>query len=177
MASPEPRVATPATINIGTAPDMRGELVFTGSPNIGPHLVITLPNVELAPSAAMNFIGDAYGLMELTGEVLADPVTGSFGTVQHPDGTIVAPNIVNYMVGTGVITWQGPGDTTPVDLGNCDLFEVTPTVERLPHWNHRTGIRKQDLNPVVQQGCTCRLTLDEFCAKNLQIALLGTLGP
>jgi hypothetical protein len=174
MASPEPTVASPVTITIGTAPDLRGQLVFTGSPNIGPHLIITLPNVELAPAAAMAFIGDTYGLMELTGEVLADPVTGSFGTVQHPDSTIVAPNITSYMVGTGVMTWKGPNDVSPVDLGNCDLFEITPTVERLPHWNHRTGMRKQDLNPVVQQQVTCRLTIDEFCAYNLRLALLGT---
>lgn len=168
---------TAEVINIGLAPEQRGSLVFTGSNTIGPNLIVTLPTVEFSPSAAIGFISDAYGLLELTGEVLADPATGSFGTVTHPDGSIVAPNILDYYVGTGVVTWQGPGDASPVDLGNIPLFEVTPTVERLPHWNHRVGIRRQDLNPVVQQACTCRLTMDEFCAHNLKIAFLGTMTP
>ncbi len=161
-------------INIGLQPEMRGALKFEGSNTIGPNLIVNLPTVELAPSAALGLIADVYGLMELTGEVLADE-TGSFGTITHPDGALVAPNILNYYVGTGIVSWQGPDDVDFVDLGNVDLFELTPTVERLPHWNHRVGIRRQDLNPVVQQLCTCRLTMDELCAKNLSIALLGTI--
>lgn len=172
-------MATSSIINIGLSPEVRGTLKFVGSNTIGPNLQVNLPVVEFAPSAAINFIADQYGLIELTGEVLADTTTGSFGTVTHPDGSIVAPNILNYYVGTGICSWQGVGDSSFTDLGNVDLFEVTPTIERLPHWNHRVGIRRQDLNPVVQQACTCRLTMDEFCAENLKMALLGTIttGP
>lgn len=177
MASPEPTVTTPATINIGLQPEVRGALKFMGSNTIGPQLQVNLPIVEFAPSAAINFIADAYGLIELTGEVLADVVTGSFGTIVHPDGSIVAPNILDYYVGTGIVSWQMTGGSTFVDLGNVNLFEVTPVVEKLPHWNHRHGIRRQDLNPVVQQSCTCRITMDEFCAANLQMAFLATIGP
>ena len=162
-------------VNIGLQPEMRGALKFEGSNTIGPNLIVDLPIVELAPSAALGLIADTYGLIELTGEVLADATTGSFGTVTHPDGALVAPNILNYYVGTGIVSWQGPGDVDFVDLGNVDLFEVTPAVERLPHWNHRVGIRRQDLNPVVQQTCTCRLTMDELCANNLKLALLATV--
>ena len=177
MASPTPAVTTPAIINIGLQPEFRGALKFMGSNTIGPQLQVNLPIVEFAPSAAINFISDAYGLIELTGEVLADVTTGSFGTVTHPDGSIVAPNILDYYVGTGIVSWQGAGDSTFVDLGNVNLFEVTPTVEKLPHWSHRYGIRRQDLNPVVQQACTCRLTMDEFTAQNLKMAFLATIGP
>jgi len=167
-----------ADINIGLEPNFQGALKFVGSNTIGPNVQINLPTVQLAPSAALNFIGDTYGLIELTGEVLADE-TGSFGTLTHPDGAVVAPNIENYYVGTGVVSWQGPGDSTFVDLGNVDLFEITPVVERLDHWNHRVGIRRKDFAPVVQQSCTCRLTMDEFCAANLKMALLATVvaGP
>jgi hypothetical protein len=166
---------TTQTINIGGQPEFRGELKFEGSNNIGPNLVIDLPNVSFAPTAAINFIGDAYGLLELTGEVLADPVTGLFGTITYPDDTITSPTVLGYYVGTGIVSWKGLTDVDFIDLGNVDVFEVTPAVERLPHWNHRVGIRRQDFNPVVQQTCTCRVTMDEFTAQNLKMAFLATV--
>ena len=132
-----------ATINIGTQPEQRGELVFTGANDIGPKLTITLPLVQLSPTAAHSFIGDTYGLLEMTGEVLAGS-DGSFGTVEHPDDAMVSPDIGLYYVGTGVITWK-PEPTTAVptpsarDVGNVNLFEFTQTVVQLDHWNHRAG--------------------------------------
>ena len=167
-------------INIGLDPEVRGELKFVATTMIGPLIAIDLPDVQFGPTGGLNFIGDAYGLIELTGEILADPSTGSFGTVTHPDGTIVAPNILSYYVGTGIVTWKAVGASTFTDLGNVDVFEVSPTVTRLDHWNHRVGgIRKKDFAPVVQQACTCRITMDEFNAANLQMAFLGTVtaGP
>jgi hypothetical protein len=166
-----------STLNIGTEPQKRGELVFTGANDIGPQLVITLPLVQFSPSAAHGFIGDAYGLLEMTGEVLADE-TGSFGTVLHPDDAATSPAVGNYYVGTGVVTWK-PEATTTVptptarDVGNVNLFEFTQTITSLDHWSHRTGIRTMDFRPVVQQQATVRMQMDEFTAENLRLAMLA----
>ncbi len=166
-----------STLNIGTAPQQRGTLIFTGANTIGPQLVITLPLVQFSPSGALNFIGDEYGLIEVTGEALADE-DGSFGTVVHPDDAAVSPDIGNYYVGTGVVTWT-PEPTTAVptptarDVGNVNVFEFTQEAELLDHWNHRGGVRYKDFRPVVQQSATVRLEMDEWTAENLRLAMMA----
>jgi len=166
-----------ATLNIGLQSQISGELVFTGTNDIGPKVVITLPKVQFGPSGALGFIQDEWGVIELEGDVLADEVTGSFGTLVHPDDAMVSPTTDAYYVGTGMITWKGEGDTTARDVGNVNVFTLTPAVERLDHWNHRVGgIRKKDFSPVVQQTLTVNMTMDEFTAKNLEMALLATVG-
>jgi hypothetical protein len=167
-----------ATLNIGTQPEKRGKLIFTGHTDIGPRLVITLPLVQIAPTNPLGFISDEYGLIELEGEALADG-TGSFGTVLHPDDAMVSPTVEAYYVGTGSVTWTPEATVaipTPVarDVGNVNVFEFQQNIEFLDHWNHRGGIRKKDFRPVVQQSATVRLTMDEFTAENLRIALMAT---
>jgi hypothetical protein len=165
------------TMDIGLQPDVNGELIFTGSNTYGPNVVITLPLVQFAPSAPVGFIGDEYALMELEGEVLADPATGSFGTLVHPDDALTSPSSLGYYVGAGVVTWKGEADATARDVGNVNVFEVNPTVERLDHWNRRVGIRRKDFAPVVQQSFTVRIVMDEFTYANLKMAMLAADGP
>ena len=159
------------TLNIGAQSQMRGSLKFTGANDIGPNIVMTLTLVQLAPATALNVIGDEYGIIEIEGEVLI--VAGSFGTVTHPDDTIVAPDINSYYVGTGVLEWQPEGATTFDKLGNCQSCEFTQTITRLDHWEHMTGIRSKDFAPVVQQAATVRMRLDEWNAYNLRLYFLS----
>lgn len=170
-----------STINIGVEPQKRGTLIFTGANSIGPQLVITLDLVQFSPGGPVAFIGDEYGLLELTGEALADE-TGSFGTVVHPDDTATSPDIGNYYVGTGVVTWTPEPSTavpTPTarDVGNVNEFEFTQEVELLDHWNRRGGTRFKDFRPVVQSSATVRLVMDEFTSENLKLAMMGATGP
>jgi hypothetical protein len=166
-----------STINIGTEPEKRGTLTFTGANDVGPNLVVTLTSVQIAPSAPTNFIGDEFGLLEVTGEVLADD-TGSFGTVEHPDDAQVSPDVLNYYIGTGIVTWT-PEPTTTVptptalDVGNVNVFEFNQAATPLDHWNHRGGVRKKDFRPIVEQSATVRMVMDEFTAANLKLALLA----
>lgn len=159
-----------ATINIGANPEVRGSLKFEGANDIGPQIVMTLSLVQLAPAAALSMIGDEYGIIEIDGEMLA--VSGSFGTVTHPDDTMISPTVEAYYVGTGLISWQPEGSSTFTPLGNCNQFEVTPQITRLDHWSHMTGIRSKDFSPIVAQAGTVRMRLDEFTAKNLAMFLL-----
>lgn len=166
-----------STINIGTQAQQRGELVFTGANDIGPKLVITLPLVQFMPSGSLNFISDEFGIIELTGEVLADE-DGSFGTAEHPDDTAAAPDIGNYYIGTGVVSWTPEATTevptpTPMDVGNVNVFEFTQAAEMLDHWNHRGAVRKKDFRPVTEQSATVRLEMDEWTAANLRLAMMS----
>jgi hypothetical protein len=165
-----------STINIGASPEVRGSLKFEGANDIGPQITMTLTLVQFAPAAAMQMIGDEYGIIELEGEVLLQ--SGSFGTVSHPDDALVSPDIHAYYVGTGVLSWQPEGATGFALLGNCNQFEFEPQVTRLDHWEHMTGIRSKDFSPIVQQAARCRLRLDEFTAYNLKMFMMdgATLG-
>jgi len=159
-----------ATINIGANPEIEGSLKFVGQTDIGPKIEMILTSVQFGPAAAINLIGDEYGLIELEGRVLL--VDGNFGTVTHPDDAMVSPNVLNYYVGTGVVSWQAADDTTFVELGNCNQFEFEQTVERLDDMQRMSGIRSMDYSPIVQQSATVRLQLDEWTAPNLRMYFL-----
>lgn len=69
-----------STNNILDLANLTGQLVFTGTNDVGPKKIMTLPNVILFPNAKIDLIGEQWGELELQGLVLGDPTTGSFGT-------------------------------------------------------------------------------------------------
>jgi len=159
-----------ATINIGANPEIEGTLKFVSDTDIGPKMEMTLTKVQFGPAAAINLIGDEYGIIELEGRVLL--VDGNFGTVTHPDDALASPTVSAYYVGTGIVSWQGAGDTTFAELGNCNQFEFEQTVERLDHMQRMAGIRSLDFSPIVQQSAIVRLQLDEWTVPNLRMYFL-----
>jgi hypothetical protein len=162
------------TLNIGSSPEMKGSLKFVGANTYGPQLTMELLNVQIGPAAAMNMIGDAYGIIELEGQVLIDPVSSSFGTITGLDDTAVMPSSSNYYIGTGVMSWKGGAAPSYSVMGNCESCEFEQQVQRLDHWEHMTGIRSKDFSPVVQQAARVRLRLDEWTAENLKLYFLST---
>src|SRR5690349_16285963 len=131
-----------ATIDILSTPQLTGELVFTGMNSVGPKLTVTLPRVQISPGKDLEFIEDKLGDINIKGEVLADPITGKFGTVDT-DGDEAAPSINNVYIGKGHLTFNG------VDLGNCTQFSVKADTKEIPRWNHRGdggGVKKKDAN-------------------------------
>jgi hypothetical protein len=66
-------------VNIFDENSIEGELLFTGTNEVGAQVDIHLLNVSFTPSSALNPISDEWGQIEITGEMLA--VNGSFGTV------------------------------------------------------------------------------------------------
>lgn len=70
------------TVNIMDQVDLRGQLVFIGANLVGPKKQITLPLVVLTPTGKLEFINAGqYGEIEILGQVLGNPNTGSFGTI------------------------------------------------------------------------------------------------
>lgn len=60
---------------------VHSKVKFRGTNTIGPNWEAIFPNVILTPAKAINMISEQWGAMELTGDVLADPSTGFFGTI------------------------------------------------------------------------------------------------
>ena len=167
-----PRVATPGTFNVFQADQLVSKVKFTGANSVGPSITIELTNVLLRAANPVAFIGDAWGELHLTGEVLADN-SGSFGTLTHPDTTLVSPLIAAYYLGKGVLSIQATGDVAYVDVGNVPTFEFVPAVTTLPHYSSRHGVRIKDLEIIHEKAATLNIIMDEFTYHNLKLVLMG----
>jgi len=84
----------PITVNVMDIGVVSGWLRMIGTNNVGDMKQVDLPSVTLAPSAGFQWISEAWGLLEITAEVLASAVTpgpggltmmtvGSFGVITN----------------------------------------------------------------------------------------------
>ena len=92
-----------------------------------------------------------------------------------------AHNVENYTIGKGILyagEWVGttPPAAIDTDLGNAPSAEVEPAVERLPHFSSRSGYRTKDKNPVIETMYTVNFELDEPCAYNMKLFLMGSMS-
>lgn len=86
-----------------------------------------------------------------------------------------SPNVENYYVGKGVVSFKKDGDDDFRDLGNVPEFEFTPTIENLEHFSSRQGVRTKDRTVVLEKSGTVRLVMEEWTAANLALAVLGEI--
>ena len=85
----------------------------------------------------------------------------------------VSPDVNNYHIGKGVVTFKEAGGSTFVDLGNAPSFVYTPTVEKVEHFSSREGVKTKDFTAITQVGATVKLTLDEITGQNLAMFALA----
>jgi hypothetical protein len=179
MGSPEPQVVTPGTFNVLAQNEIFAKVKFVGANVQGPQLTMELLHVMFRP--ASNGIGiiqqDEWGQLQVTGEVLTD-ATGIFGTIVHPDKTLVSPLVTQYYNGKGIVSVQITSGLTPdgayVDIGNVPVFEFTPTINTLAHFSSRLGVRSKDLEIITEKSATLAMTMEEWTYRNLLMAFLGT---
>lgn len=87
--------ATSPTIDIFSLSEIKGRLRFVGQNDVGPRVQYDFPNVSITPSGSINLISEEYGQLEITADVLVDPLTGKFGmatfdiTDEIEDGALV----------------------------------------------------------------------------------------
>ena len=160
------------TFNVLAKSEIIGKVKFQGANDIGPQILVELNKVMFRPATAIGLIQDEWGQMQLTGEVLVDD-TGIFGTITHPDTGLVAPITDAYYIGKGVVSIQLDGELEYRDLGNVPVFEFEPTIETLPHFSSRYGVRSKDLEVVTLMSATLNLTLDEWTYDNLMLVFMG----
>lgn len=86
---------------------------------------------------------------------------------------LTSPDIRNYTVGKGIVSFKKTGAADFRDLGNCPGFEFTPTVEKLDHFSSRTGVRKKDRSVTVSTEGELKITMDEWSPENMALALMG----
>lgn len=86
-----------------------------------------------------------------------------------------APNINNYYIGKGIVSFKKDGELAFRDLGNCPEFEWTPNVEKLPHLSSREGVKSKDRTAILSKEGAVRIVMDEWNAANMALALLGEI--
>jgi hypothetical protein len=71
--------ATGTPINLFSQSEREGDLVITGTNEVGIPYLWTFPSVSFLPSSSLNLISDEWGTMEISGTINA--IAGVFGTV------------------------------------------------------------------------------------------------
>ena len=93
-----------------------------------------------------------------------------------PVPSLDSPNTGNYRVGKGIVTFKREGEVEFRHLGNAPSIEFTPTIETLEHFSSMEGVRSKDIEIVLEKGGDLVLTLEEWTALNLGIAVLGDVN-
>jgi hypothetical protein len=93
-----------------------------------------------------------------------------------PHATSGSPNIGNLYIGRGIVSIQMQGEVTFSDAGNVTLFEfqVKPTI--LPHYSSRVSVRIKDFTAVTELDATINMSMEEFTARNMALAILGDVA-
>jgi hypothetical protein len=84
-----------------------------------------------------------------------------------------SPDVQNYHIGKGIVSFQEAGGSTFTDLGNCPSFVYSPAVEKKEHFSSREGVKTKDFTAITQLAATVKFTLDEITATNLAFFALG----
>jgi hypothetical protein len=87
-----------------------------------------------------------------------------------------SPNVQNYHIGKGIVTFKETGSATFIDLGNAPSFVYSPNVEKKEHFSSREGIKTKDFTAITQISATIKVTLDEITPENLAMFALGDLA-
>ena len=87
-----------------------------------------------------------------------------------------SPNVNNYHIGKGIVSFKETGATDFVDLGNSPSFLYTPVANKLEHFSSRLGVKTKDFTAITQVGATVKFTLDEITGLNLSFFTLAEQG-
>ena len=87
-----------------------------------------------------------------------------------------SPNVQNYHIGKGIVSFKETGASTFRDLGNAPSFVYTPAVEKLEHFSSREGVKTKDFTAITTISATITITLDEITGENLAYFALGEMS-
>jgi hypothetical protein len=68
------------SIDIFSLNSITASIRFTGANDVGPKWVFEFPLVEFTPTSSINPISTEWGSIEITGDILFDDGTQSWGT-------------------------------------------------------------------------------------------------
>ena len=87
-----------------------------------------------------------------------------------------SPNVQNYHIGKGIVSFKETGASVFTDLGNAPSFVYTPNVEKKEHFSSREGVKTKDFTAITSLAATIKFTLDEITGNNLSFFALAEQG-
>jgi hypothetical protein len=84
-----------------------------------------------------------------------------------------SPDVANYHIGKGIVSFKETGGTAFTDLGNAPSFVYTPTVTKKEHFSSREGVKVKDYTAITQVGASIKFKLDEITGTNLAFFALA----
>lgn len=87
--------------------------------------------------------------------------------------SLTSPDIRNYFIGKGNVSFKKDGEENYHHMGNVPEFEFTPDVETLEHFSSMAGVKSKDRTVTISKSGTLRIVAEEWTTRNLAIALLG----
>lgn len=91
--------------------------------------------------------------------------------------SLQAPNIGNYYIGKGLLSIQLLGESGYTKCGNVPEFTFESKVTSLDHFSSMQGVRYKDFVAVTEVAGSITLQMEEFTARNMTLALLGSAAP
>lgn len=85
-----------------------------------------------------------------------------------------SPDVENLSVFTGKVTFDLNDMASPRDLGEAQLFKLTPALTKLDYFSKRNGSKKKVKSVITEQAVTLNMELNEMTDTNLAMALMGT---
>jgi len=89
--------------------------------------------------------------------------------------TVTMPNVNNYHIGKGIVSFKQTGQSSYTDLGNSPSFIYTPATTKKEHFSSRQGIKTKDFTAITEVGATVKFILDEVTGTNLAMFALATV--
>lgn len=78
-------------------------------------------------------------------------------------------------LGSGIIRWMEDGETTFHDIGEFELFEVTPEVTKREYRSNKQPGRPVVKSLIGEKRATCRLVTNTVNAANMAMAMGGSI--
>src|SRR5262249_34705190 len=89
--------------------------------------------------------------------------------------TVTMPNVNNYHIGKGVVSFKETGQPSFVDLGNSPSFLYTPTTTKKEHFSSRQGTKIKTSREIPKVGATIKFILDKIPGTTLAFFALATV--
>lgn len=95
--------------------------------------------------------------------------------------TTSTPSADNLMLGAGSVYFDRKDASTGAltgerHLGNCSDFSISTSVDKVEKYSSMQSAKRLYLSVIKQIKAVGKITLDEYDAENLALALLGTTG-
>lgn len=84
----------------------------------------------------------------------------------------MASNPLDLFIGKGIVTFTPSGGAAR-DLGEVEVFDFTPSLEKLEYKGNRSGVKSTVRSVVTEKSGLLRLVMAEWSVENLALSLLG----